>query len=403
LRDHIAPRVQVFTESVIREMTRLCQQHNGINLAQGFPDFPAPLALKEAACRAVMADVNQYAITWGTPGLRKAIADKARTFNHIPDVDADRHVTVTCGATEAMMAVMLSVVSPGDEVVLFEPFYENYGPDAALSQATLRFVPLEGRDFAIDPVKLRAAFNAKTRAIIINTPHNPTGKVMTREEMTWVAELCQEFDALAITDEIYEHMIYPTSAGAGEHISMASLPGMADRTVTISGLSKTFAVTGWRLGYAIANETLTKAIRKTHDFLTVGAPAPLQEAAITAMAFGPEYYVELEEKYRERRALMHHILSEAGLDPVMPQGAYYMMADITKYGLSEIDFVTRMIERVGVAAVPGSAFFRKAAEGGDDKARTRWVRFAFPKKAETLEAARVRLQKLPEAFASSPV
>jgi aspartate/methionine/tyrosine aminotransferase len=399
LRDHIAPRVQVFTESVIREMTRLCQQHNGINLAQGFPDFAAPLELKEAACRAVMADINQYAITWGTPGLRQAIALKARTFNLIPDVDADRHVTVTCGATEAMMAVMLSVVSPGDEVVLFEPYYENYGPDAALSQATLRYVPLEGRDFSIDPAKLRAAFSAKTRAIIINTPHNPTGKVMTREEMGWVADLCQEFDALAITDEIYEYMIYDGK----EHISMASLPGMADRTITISGLSKTFAVTGWRLGYAIANETLTKAIRKTHDFLTVGAPAPLQEAAITAMAFGPEYYVELEQKYCERRAIMHEILSEAGLDPVMPQGAYYMMADISKYGISEAEFVTRMIERVGVAAVPGSAFFRKKSEGGDDQARTRWIRFAFPKKAETLEAARVRLKKLPEAFAATVV
>lgn len=390
MRDHIAPRVQVFTESVIREMTRLCHQHNGINLAQGFPDFPAPEALKEAACRAVMADVNQYAITWGTPGLRQAIARKAMAFNRIPDVDPDRHVTVTCGATEAMMAVMLSVVSPGDEVVMFEPFYENYGPDAALSEATIRWVPLEGREFSIDPAKLRAAFGPKTRAIVINTPHNPVGKVFNRDELQMIADLCIEFDALALTDEIYEHMVYD----GRDHVSIASLPDMAERTVTISGLSKTFAVTGWRLGYAIANETLTKAIRKTHDFLTVGAPAPLQEAAITAMGFGPDYYVDLEAKYREKRELMFEILTEAGLDPIKPEGAYYMMADITKYGLSEVEFVTRMIERVGVAAVPGSAFFRK----GTDRDRTRWIRFAFPKKPETLEAARVRLKKLPEVF-----
>lgn len=392
MRDPIAPRVQVFTESVIREMTRLCQQHNGINLAQGFPDFPAPEALKEAACRAVMNDVNQYAITWGTPALREKIAHKARTFNQIPDVDPAKHITVTCGATEAMMAVMLSVITPGDEVVLFEPYYENYGPDAALSEAKLRFVPLEGQDFRINPETLRAAFNAKTRAIIINTPANPCGKVFTRAEMELIADLCKEFDALAITDEIYEHMIYE-----GEHISIASLPGMAERTITISGFSKTFAVTGWRLGYAIANEEITRAIRKTHDFLTVGAPAPLQEAAITAMDFGQDYYDDLLAKYKARRDLMFEILTEAGLKPILPQGAYYMMADVSRYGLPDVQFVHRMIEKVGVAAVPGTSFYHDKALG------QKWVRFAFPKKPETLEAARQRLKKLPEAFAATMV
>jgi aminotransferase len=386
---HIAGRVQAFTESVIREMTRLCNQHGGINLAQGFPDFPAPEALKEAGCRAILADVNQYAITWGAPNLRRAIAEKARAFNGIPDVDPERHVTVTCGATEGMMATMLSIIDPGDEVIVFEPFYENYGPDAVMSQATLRFVPLEGHAFTLDREKLRAAFGPKTKAIVVNTPHNPTGKVFTREELTWIAELCEAFDALVITDEIYEHMVYE-----GEHISVASLPGMAERTITISGLSKTFAVTGWRLGYVIAPAELTNAIRRAHDFLTVGAPAPLQEAAVTALGFGEDYYTDLLAKYRARRQLMHEVLASAGLNPVMPQGAYYMMADVSPFGLGDVAFVRHMIEKVGVAAVPGTSFYADKAAG------SRWVRFAFPKKAETLEAARERLLKLPETLAS---
>lgn len=383
MRQHVADRVQGFSESVIREMTRLCNQHGGINLAQGFPDFPAPAALKQAACEAIMADFNQYAVTWGAPPLRQAIAQKAMAFNRIPDVDPDRHVTVTCGATEAMMAVMLSVVNPGDEVIVFEPFYENYGPDAILSQATLRFVPLEGPTFAIDPEKLRAAFSTRTRAIVINTPHNPTGKVFGRAELALIADLCQEFDALAITDEIYEHMVYE-----GEHISIASLPGMAERTVTISGLSKTFAVTGWRLGYAIAPEALTNAIRRTHDFLTVGAPAPLQQAAVTALQFGPDYYTDLLASYRAKRALMHEVLTEAGLNPLMPEGAYYMMADIRPFGLKDVEFVRYMIERIGVAAVPGTSFYSNKSIGEG------FIRFAFPKKPETLMAAKDRLLKL---------
>ena len=385
MRDHTAHRVQLFTESVIREMTRLCNQHGGINLAQGFPDFAAPAALKEAACRAVMADVNQYAITWGAPNLREAIARKAAAFNGLDWVDPARHVTVTCGATEAMMATMLSVIDPGDEVVVFEPYYENYGPDAVMSQATLRFVPLEGRGFAIDPDKLRAAFGPRTKAIVVNTPHNPTGKVFNRAELAMIAELCVEFDALAITDEIYEHMVYD-----GEHVSIATLPGMAERTVTISGLSKTFAVTGWRLGYVIAPEHLTKAIRRAHDFLTVGAPAPLQEAAVTALAFGQDYYDELLATYTAKRRLMYGILDEAGLKPIMPQGAYYMMCDVAHTGLDDVAFAKFLVEKVGVAVVPGTSFWSDKAAGA------RYVRFAFPKKPETLEAARQRLAKLPE-------
>ncbi|MEB3198550.1 MAG: aminotransferase class I/II-fold pyridoxal phosphate-dependent enzyme [Candidatus Sericytochromatia bacterium] len=389
MRNHVAPRVQLFSESVIREMTRHCNQHGGINLAQGFPDFAAPLALKEAACRAVMADVNQYAITWGTPGLREAIARKAAAFNRLDWVDPAKHVTVTCGATEAMMAVMLSVVEPGDEVIVFEPFYENYGPDAVIAQANLRFVPLEGRDFRIDPDKLRAAFGPRTRAIVVNTPHNPTGKVFSRAELTQIAELCQTFDTLAITDEIYEHMVY-----TGEHVSIATLPGMAERTITISGLSKTFAVTGWRLGYVIAPEDLTAAIRRAHDFLTVGAPAPLQEAAITALGFGPDYYQEMLQKYAERRATMLEILSEAELNPIAPQGAYYVMCDITHTGMDAVPFAHFLITQVGVAPVPGTAFWADKQAGG------RWIRFAFPKKEETLEAARLRLRTLPARLAA---
>ncbi len=382
----VASRVQGFTESVIREMTRLCQLHGGINLAQGFPDFPAPEALKEAACRAVMADINQYAITWGARNLREAIARKARDFNRIPDVDPDRHVTVTCGATEAMMATMLALVEPGDEVVVFEPFYENYGPDAILSQARLRFVPLELRDgaFRFDPGRLAAAFGPRTRAIVINTPHNPSGKVFDRAELEQIAQLCREHDVLALTDEIYEHMIYE-----GEHVSIASLPGMAERTVTISGLSKTFAVTGWRLGYAIAPAELSNAIRRVHDFLTVGAPAPLQEAGVTALGFGPEYYADLLARYRERRATMHAILVEAGLPPIMPRGAYYMLADISRFGKTDLEMARFLVETAGVAIVPGTSFYADKALGRG------YIRFAFPKKPETLAAARERLLKLP--------
>lgn len=389
MQRHVAPRVQGFTESVIREMTRQCNQVQGLNLAQGFPDFPAPFALKEAACRAIMADHNQYAVTWGAPALREAIARKARSFNRIPDADPDRHVTVTCGATEAMMAAMLSVIRPGDEVIVFEPFYENYGPDALMSQATLRFVPLVGADFHFDVAQLEAAFTPRTRALILNTPHNPAGKVFTRQELGLIAELCQRHDALVITDEIYEHILYE-----GEHVSIASLPGMSERTITISGLSKTFAVTGWRLGYAIAPEALTLAIRKAHDFLTVGAPAPLQVAAVEAFAFGEEYYRALAEGYRLKRDRMFEILQEAGLRPILPKGAYYMLCDVGSLGWNDVEFAQALIHRIGIAVVPGSSFYANKELG------QRYVRFAFPKRPETLEAARERLARLPELLAS---
>ncbi len=281
----VATRTSVFTESVIREMTRLAMLHGAMNLAQGYPDFPAPDFIKEAAVLAITSDVNQYAITWGAPRLRQAIAAKTRRFYGL-DFDPEREITVTCGATEAMMATMLALVEEGDEVIVFEPFYENYVPDAAMSGAKLVFVELRAPDFALDPETLRAAFSARTRAIIVNTPNNPSGKVFTRPELEQIAGLCQEFDCLCITDEIYEHILYDQH----EHVPMATLPGMYDRTVTISGLSKTFSVTGWRLGYVLAPPVLSDAIRKVHDFLTVGAPAPLQEAAGIAMEQADAYY-----------------------------------------------------------------------------------------------------------------
>lgn len=392
LRARLASRVAGFTESVIREMSRLAARHGAVNLGQGFPDFPAPQALKDAACAAIQADLNQYAITWGAADLRQAVAAKAMAFNRLPEVDPERHVTVTCGATEAMMATMLATIEPGDEVIVFEPFYENYGPDAILAQAELKVVPMDGPGFAFDPERLKAAFGPRTKAIVVNTPHNPTGKVFGPEELALIAELCQRHDALAFTDEIYEHMVYDGL----EHRSIGSLPGMAERTVTISGLSKTFAVTGWRLGTIVAPADLTAAIRKAHDFLTVGAPAPLQAAAAQALAFGPDYYEALQRSYLAKREAMLSILRQARLPFVVPQGAYYVMCDVSEFGLDSEAFVRRLIEEVGVAAVPGTAFTRKDAEGLS--VGRRWVRFAFPKKPETLEEAGRRLARVPEAF-----
>src|SRR5271168_1769602 len=293
-----AQRVQYFTESVIREMTRLAAQYGALNLGQGMPDFETPQEIKDAACKAIQDGFNQYAITWGAPVLRQAIAAKARSFNGIP-CDPDANVTVCCGATECMMATMLALVDPGDEVVVFQPFYENYGPDALLSGATPVWVPLHPPDWRFDPDELRRAFTARTRAIIINTPNNPTGHVFTRAELTLIAELCQEHDVYALADEIYEYIRYVDRP----HISIATLPGMANRTVTISGLSKTFSITGWRLGYCIAPPEITNAIRKVHDFLTVGAPHPLQVAGAAALALPQSYYDQLREGYRRRREL----------------------------------------------------------------------------------------------------
>jgi aminotransferase len=378
-----AHRTSTFTESVIREMTRVAAQHGAINLAQGFPDFPMPEAMKEAACTAIRGDVNQYAITWGAPSLRLAIAEKYRRWYDM-DVDPDRHVTVTCGATEAMAAVFLALVDPGDEVIIFEPWYENYGPDAILAGAKPVYVPLEAPEWRFDPARLEAAFGPKTRAIVVNTPHNPTGRVLTREEMSLIARLCVEHDAWAITDEIYEHIRY-----AGNHHVLATWPGMRERTVTISGLSKTFSCTGWRLGYAIAPERESVAIRKVHDFLTVGAPAPLQAAAAVGMAFEAEYYNDMALDYRARRDLIVPVLREAGFQFSTPEGAYYLLSDFSQ--LSDRDdasFGRWMAAEVGVAGVPGSSFY---ASGEGKHAGRSMIRFAFCKKTETLERAAERL------------
>ena len=375
-----AKRTATFTESVIREMTRVAQQHGAINLAQGFPDFPMPGPMKDAACAAIHGDVNQYAITWGSPPLRLAVAEKYRRWYGM-ELDPDREITVTCGATEAMAATFLALLDPGDEVIVFEPFYENYGPDAILADAKPVFVPLESPDWRLDPDRLRAAFTKRTKAIIVNTPHNPTGRVFTRDEISLIAALCVEHDVWAITDEIYEHIRY-----AGNHHPIATWPGMRERTVTISGLSKTFSCTGWRLGYAIAPEQETRAIRKVHDFLTVGAPAPLQAAAAVGMAFDADYYNHLALDYRARRDLLCGALTEAGFTFSVPEGAYYVLAHFS--ALSEDDDVTFakwLASEVGVATVPGSSFYHKRALGRS------LVRFAFCKQLETLERAAERL------------
>ncbi|MFP5354852.1 MAG: pyridoxal phosphate-dependent aminotransferase [Gemmatimonadota bacterium] len=375
-----AARASTFTESVIREMTRVAQQYGAINLAQGFPDFPMPVAMKDAACAAIHGDVNQYAITWGAPALRLAIAEKYhRWYDHT--VDPDRHITVTCGATEAMAAVFLALIDPGDEVIIFDPFYENYGPDAILAGATPVFVPLEPPNWTFDPQRLRDAFTDRTKAIIVNTPHNPTGRVFTREELDLIAELCIGNDVWAFTDEIYEHIRY-----AGSHHVLATWPGMAERTVTISGLSKTFSCTGWRLGYAIAPEAESVAIRKVHDFLTVGAPAPLQQAAAVGMAFDAEYYNHMALDYRARREIMCEALRSAGFQFTPPEGAYYILADYSAISdLDDVSFARWLAKDVGVATVPGSSFH---VAGGPPR---KYVRFAFCKRTETLDAAADRL------------
>jgi aminotransferase len=352
----------------------------GINLAQGFPDFAAPQAIKDAACAAIQADVNQYAITWGDPSLRLAIADKYAQ-NHGLAIDPQEEITVCCGATETMVATLLAILERGDEVVIIEPFYENYGPDCLISGAQPRYVPLYPPDWSLDLDELRAAFTARTRAIIINTPHNPTGKVFSRAELELVAEQCLAHDALCVTDEIYEHLIYK-----GTHIPMATLPGMRDRTVTISGLSKTYSLTGWRVGWAIAQPEITSAIRKLHDFLTVGAAAPLQVAAATALRLSQDYYHALLASYRERRDHMLQTLGMTGFTAYQPDGAYYVMTDIRSLGTGDdLETVDRLITEAGIAAVPGSSFYADPDLGRNQ------VRFAFPKRMETLVSARERL------------
>jgi aminotransferase len=380
-----AARVGVFTESVIREMTRLAAEHGGINLAQGFPDFPAPAELCEAAARAMREGHNQYAITWGALSFRQALAEKVRWFNGIT-ADPDRNITVTCGATEAMMATLLAVVNPGDEVIVFEPFYENYGPDTKLSGAVPRFVELRLEPgFPFDPDQIRDQITPRTKAIIINTPHNPTGKVFSRAELDQIADVCHRHDLLAITDEVYEHILYDGHT----HTTLASLPGMAERTVIVNSLSKSYSVTGWRVGWTIAPAAITDAIRKVHDFLTVGAAAPLQEAGVVALRFPRQYYADLAAMYRRKRDTLLGILEEAGFKCLVPSGAYYIMCDITPFGVDDdYEFTMHMIRDIKVAPVPGSSFFHDPASG------RRFVRFAFPKREETFDEVRARLRAL---------
>jgi aminotransferase len=373
-----------FTESVIREMSRLAVQHNAINLAQGFPDFPAPEALKRAAVEAIGADFNQYAITWGAKPFREAIAAKyARTYGM--EVDPEREITVCCGATEGMIATLLAVLDPGDEVILFEPFYENYGPDTQLCGAEPRFVPLCEPNWNFDREELRRAFSPRTKAIVLNSPNNPTGKVFEREELEYIAGLCREFDVLAITDEIYEHIVYDGAT----HIPIASLDGMRERSVLINSMSKTYAVTGWRVGWVVGPPDLTDSIRKVHDFLTVGAAAPLQQAGAVALGLEPDYYRRLAAEYTVRRDYIIGALNCAGFHCFPPRGAYYVMTDIAGFGaVDDVSFVRNLIETIGVAAVPGSSFYARSGGG------TKKVRFCFCKKYETLEAARDKLVEL---------
>jgi aminotransferase len=365
-------------------MTRLAVTHKAVNLAQGYPDFPAPEVIKRAACDAIGKDINQYAITWGARPFRQAIARTTQEWYGL-EFDPERELTVCCGATEGMIASLLATTNTGDEIVMFEPFYENYGPDAHLSGAGRRLVRLHAPDWTFDRDELRRAFGPRTKAIILNSPNNPTGKVFTRDELMYIASLCQEFDALAITDEIYEHIIYD----GAQHIPMMTLPGMRDRTITINSMSKTYAVTGWRVGWVIAPPDLTDSIRKVHDFLTVGAAAPLQQAGMVALELPRTYYEELQPHYTGLRDRSMSMLESAGFCCFRPSGAYYIITDISDFDAGDdVSFVRHMIEEAGVAAVPGSSFFSDAAAG------SRFVRFCFCKRYETLEEAGNRLSRL---------
>ncbi len=385
----LSEKVEHFTESVIREMTRQAMQYGAVNLSQGFPDFAAPDEVKKAAQDAIAADVNQYAITWGAKNLRNAIARQMQE-RHGLDVDPEREITVCCGSTETIVATMLAICNKGDEVIVFEPFYENYGPDSIISGAKPRFVSLRppqesGGEWTFDEQELREAFQHHTKAIVLNTPNNPTGKVFSRKEMELIRDLCVEFNVLVITDEIYEHILYD----GAQHISIASLDGMRERTITINGLSKSYAVTGWRVGWAVAPPNITNAIRKVHDFLTVGAPAPLQEAGAVALSLPPSYYTELAAKYRSRRDHLIPALEKAGFRCYRPQGAYYVMTDISAFNFpNDVEFASYLVKEIGIACVPGSSFYKHPKDGSQQ------VRFAFCKKPETLDAAAERLEKL---------
>jgi aspartate/methionine/tyrosine aminotransferase len=381
-----------FTESVIREMTRLAMQHSAVNLSQGFPDFPAPEQIKEAARLAISDDINQYAITWGAKSLRDAVIEKfARTQN--VRYDPEREITVCCGSTEAMMSSMMAIINPGDEVVVFEPFYENYGPDAILSGASPRFVKLQPPNWSFDERELAAAFGPHTKAIIVNTPNNPTGKVFSRRELEFIRDLCLRHNAFCITDEIYEHILYDGT----EHISMAQIDGMRDHTIIINGMSKTYSVTGWRVGWVLAPPEATQSIRKVHDFLTVGAPAPLQQAGALALQSPQSYYDNLAATYDKKRARLSSILENSGFTVYKPRGAYYIMTDISRFHFDEkkypaasrdVSFAKYLVEHIGVACVPGSSFYNDSQDGAFQ------VRFTFCKKEETLAAAELRFANL---------
>ena len=385
---YVSKKASLFTESVIREMTREALKYGAVNLSQGFPDFSAPEDIKRKAMEAIDADVNQYAITWGAKDFRDAIARKTQGYLGI-EIDPEREITVTCGSTEGMIAAMMATVDPGEEVIVFEPFYENYAPDAILSDAQPRYVPLRAPDWNFDRDELRASFNKRTKAIIVCNPNNPTGKVFSRDEMEFIAGLCQEYDALCFTDEIYEHILYPRDGADIKHISMAQLDGMKERTVVVNSMSKTYSVTGWRVGYCIASPEITGAIRKVHDFLTVGAAAPLQAAGAYALSLPQEYYDTMQREYQARRDMLLPVLENSGFKTFVPDGAYYIMTDISRFGFSDdVEFTRHLIRDVGVACVPGSSFYSKPADGAQQ------VRFCFCKKDETLNRAAERLSKL---------
>ena len=381
---YMAQRVSNFGTTIFAEMTNLAVEHNALNLGQGFPDWPSPAFLKQAAIKAIQSDINQYALGNGRPSLREAIARKVADFYDL-SVDPAREITVTHGATEAIFATILGLVNPGEEVIVFEPFYDSYLPAIQIAQGVPRLYTLRPPDWAIDPTALAALFSAKTKLILINTPHNPTGEVYSAAEMQLIAELCQQHDVIAVTDEVYEHIIFD----GREHVVMATLPGMAERTVTISSAGKTYSVTGWKVGWALAQPELSRAVFRAHQFMTYCGAAPLQEAVVTALQAPRDYYLELGELYQTNRDLLAEGLTAAGLPPIIPQGTYFMMTDISHLGFADdVAFCRYLTIEVGVTAIPPSAFYHNPADGAN------LARFAFCKSRETLEQAAERLQKL---------
>lgn len=378
----LSNRTNTFTDSVIRRMTRISAQYNAVNLSQGFPDFDPPKELMDRLSHVAYEDFHQYSITWGAQGFREALAAKQTRFMGHP-VDPNREIVVTCGSTEAMMAAMMTVTNPGDKVVIFSPFYENYGADTILSGAEPVYVPLHPPEFNFDPAELEQAFQQHPKALILCNPSNPCGKVFTKEELLFIADLAQKYDTYVITDEVYEHIVYAPH----KHIYFASLPGMWERTISCSSLSKTYSITGWRLGYTIAPEEITERIKKVHDFLTVGAAAPLQEAVIPGLNFGQDYYDKLQATYTHKRDLFLKGLKDVGLEFSEPQGAYYVLMDITPFGYdNDLEFCQVLAKEVGVGAVPGSSFFREPVN--------HLIRFHFAKKDETLNEALNRLEAI---------